>query len=87
MTPLTKKQKPKTNKFFSLQTCQVFWGFEQLSSTIDWPVMELQSGMKIATHAGFLGMLYSYTSSKHVKHHTPIMVQHFSQITLAKNTH
>ena len=29
--------------------------------------MELQTGMKIAAHAGILGMIYSYTGSKHVK--------------------
>jgi len=29
--------------------------------------MELESGAKVAAHAGFLGAIYSYTSSKHVK--------------------
>ena len=27
---------------------QVFWGFEQLSITIEWWIMEFQSGVKIA---------------------------------------
>jgi len=47
MTSPTKKT--KLNIFFiaNQKTCQVFWGFEQLSSTIDWRVMELQSGAKI----------------------------------------
>jgi len=29
--------------------------------------MELQTGAKIAAHAGFLGTIYSYTISKRVK--------------------
>jgi len=28
--------------------------------------MELQSGMKIEAHSGFLSMTYSYTRSEHV---------------------
>jgi len=28
--------------------------------------MELQSGVKIVAHAGFLGTIYSFTSSKRV---------------------
>jgi len=44
-----KKLKPKWKKKFiaDSKTCRVFWGFEQLSSTIDWQVMELQSGAKL----------------------------------------
>jgi len=67
-TSLTKKLKPP--KFFftiDSKTCRVFWGFEQLSSTINWPDMELQSDVKIAAHVGFLGMIYLYTSHEHVK--------------------
>ena len=44
MTSLTKNEKPKSKNIFfiaDLMTCQVFWKFEQLSSTfgaIDIPV-------------------------------------------------
>jgi len=36
MTSLTKKLKPKTKNFvfIDVKTCQIFWGFEQLSNTI-----------------------------------------------------
>jgi len=40
--------------------------------------MELQSGTKIAAHAGFLGTIYSYTSSEGVKH-TKTNLQNFIQ--------
>jgi len=37
-TLLTKNLEPKTTFFIiaDLKTCQAFWGFEQLSSTINW---------------------------------------------------
>jgi len=44
MTLLTKKTKPNIFFIEDLKTCSVFWEFEQLSSTIDWWVMKLQSG-------------------------------------------
>jgi len=47
------QKKTETKNFFSLQTCQVFRGFEQLSRRIVWRVMELQSGAKTTDHAGF----------------------------------
>jgi len=35
MTSLTKNSKPKNVTFIAdVKTCQIFWGFEQLSSTI-----------------------------------------------------
>jgi len=50
MTPPTKNPKPKTTKFSSLQTRRLAESFEglQLSSKIDWRVMELLSGAKLA---------------------------------------
>jgi len=38
----SQKMKPKTQNYFCIadsKTCRVFWGFEQLSSTIEWRVM------------------------------------------------
>ena len=48
-TPLmaSPKKNSKLKNIFSLQLEDwVFWGFEQLPSTINWRVMELQSGAK-----------------------------------------
>jgi len=50
MPSLTKYLKPKTKKFFfiaGLKTCQIFWGFEQLSSTISRGGMSLLSQVKL----------------------------------------
>jgi len=43
-------KKSETEFFFTAasKTCHIFGVFEQLSSTIDWQVLELQSGRKIA---------------------------------------
>jgi len=40
---------PKTGLLAAraISTWRIFWAFEQLSSTINWRVMELQSGGKI----------------------------------------
>jgi len=39
----SKKKKTQTKNFFigDSKTCPVFWGFEQLSSTITWGAMQL----------------------------------------------
>jgi len=51
-----KKTKPKTKFFFipDLKTCWVFWGFEQLFSTINWGALtaECGSGRKMQYPAG-----------------------------------
>jgi len=56
------------SKSFSLveesKICWDFWGFEQLSGTIDQQVMELQSGTKIAAHVRVFDTKLSYTGSK-----------------------
>jgi len=55
-----KKHETQNQKvFFSLQSRRLAESFKG-SSTIDWQVMELQSGMKIATHAGILGTMYLF---------------------------
>jgi len=49
MTSLTKKTEIQNAKFFIIadsKTCQVFWGFEQLSSAIDWGAMWLVNQLK-----------------------------------------
>jgi len=53
-----KKQNPKPNLFFiaNWKTSCISSGFEQLTSTINWRVMELQSGVKIAANARAQGM-------------------------------
>jgi len=52
MTSLTKNPKPQNFIFIAdSKTWRVFWGFEQLSSTIDWQTLELQSGAKLAFNA------------------------------------
>jgi len=47
---------PKPINFYSFQLndLRVLWGFQQLPSTINWWVMELQSGMKIAAQCMIL---------------------------------
>jgi len=42
--------------------CQVFWRFEQLSNTIDWQVVELKGGTKIASQCVIARI--SYNSSE-----------------------
>jgi len=47
-----KKSQAKTNNFFviaDLKTCQVFWGFEQISSAIGLGVIQLRRHMKTAS--------------------------------------
>jgi len=45
MTSLTKKRSPNKKCFFhcSLQDMPIFLGFEQLSGTMEWRAMKLQS--------------------------------------------
>jgi len=50
-----RKFKPKTKKFFfdfDYKTCWIRRGFEQLSSSIAWRVMGLQSSARKVAHAG-----------------------------------
>jgi len=35
-------------------------------STINWQVLELQTGVKIVAHVGFICLMYLYTGSEHV---------------------
>jgi len=47
-----KQTNPELPIFFQckLEHLPHFWGFEQFSSSIDWQITELQSGVKIAAH-------------------------------------
>jgi len=45
MVVLTKKLETQNQNVFKPQT-RVIWGFEQLTNTIDWRPMEVQSGAK-----------------------------------------
>ena len=62
-------KKTKTQYFVSLQTRRLTKAFEGLdrSSTIDWRIVELESGVKLALNASFQRKIYSPTGSKHVK--------------------
>ena len=62
-------QKTWNQNFFfiaDLKTCRIFWGFEQLFSTINWQVMELQSGVKLVLNVWFQSTMHSYTSFRRV---------------------
>jgi len=62
-----KKRHPKLSiKKSQLEDLPHFWGFEQLSSSIAWQVMVLQSGTKIVANAGSQSVSISYTSSQRV---------------------
>jgi len=50
-----------------LKLAASFKGLNWLSIIMDWRFMELQSGTKIVARAGFIGMTYLYTGSKHLK--------------------
>jgi len=68
MTSLTKKLKPNPPNLYCIvdsKTHRVFLGFYQLSSTIDWQVVELQSGVKIAANAE-LKVRYMHTPAAKV---------------------
>ena len=57
---------------FSLQTRGLATSFEGLNSSLTkstGELLELQSHANIMAHAGFPGMVYSYTGSEHVKQH------------------
>jgi len=67
-------KKPETPKFVFIaiyKTCRIFWGFEQLFSTTNWRVMELQNGVKITANVGAQGTNISYSGSEGVQSDGP----------------
>jgi len=58
VTFLLEKLKPKTKNFFfdfDYKTCWIRRGYEQLSSSIAWRVITLQSSARKVAHAGLKG--------------------------------
>jgi len=52
----TRNPNPKNFLITDSKTCRVFWGFEQHSSTIDWQVVELVNGARLAAQC----MIFRY---------------------------
>jgi len=66
----TETQKQKNCLIRDSKTVENFGGLNN-SLAVDWRVMELLSGAKIAVYAGILDTIYSYTGSKSGKHSFP----------------
>ena len=61
-------QKTRSPHLIIFKTCRVFWGFGKLSRTIDWQVMEMQSGGNQRLNAWFQSTTYWYTGSQRVSY-------------------
>jgi len=68
---LTKTTKPKTEEFFSLKTCWVFWGFEQLSRQSSVELCHRKDMCKLLdlgwNHTDFEGVNLLYTKGYNFK--------------------